>query len=48
MLSEERAVQSKAAMATVETDLERDAIGLLGSTMQAITHIAPAIAGRSS
>jgi len=30
---------------TVKTDLEADAIGLLGSTMQAITHIAPAIAG---
>jgi amino acid transporter len=27
------------------TDLEADAIGLLGATMQAITHIAPAIAG---
>ncbi|HEY7938139.1 MAG TPA: APC family permease [Candidatus Limnocylindrales bacterium] len=27
------------------TDLEEDAIGLLGATMQAITHIAPAIAG---
>ena len=30
---------------SAETELERDAIGLLGSTMQAITHIAPAIAG---
>ena len=30
---------------TLETDLEADAIGLLGATMQAITHIAPAIAG---
>jgi amino acid transporter len=29
----------------LQTDLERDAIGLLGATMQAITHIAPAIAG---
>jgi len=29
----------------LDTDLERDAIGLLGATMQAITHIAPAIAG---
>jgi amino acid transporter len=29
----------------LETDLEKDAIGLLGATMQAITHIAPAIAG---
>jgi len=30
---------------TLQTDLEPDAIGLLGATMQAITHIAPAIAG---
>ena len=30
---------------TLESDLEPDAIGLLGATMQAITHIAPAIAG---
>jgi len=45
MLSEESAVQSNAATTTTETDLERDAIGLLGATMQAITHIAPAIAG---
>jgi len=30
---------------TLETDLDKDAIGLLGATMQAITHIAPAIAG---
>jgi len=44
MLSEETAVRSSAAT-SAETDLERDAIGLLGSTMQAITHIAPAIAG---
>ena len=44
MLSEETAVRSGAAT-SAETDLERDAIGLLGSTMQAITHIAPAIAG---
>ena len=29
----------------VTTELEPDAIGLLGATMQAITHIAPAIAG---
>jgi amino acid transporter len=29
----------------LQTDLEKDAIGLLGATMQAITHIAPAIAG---
>jgi amino acid transporter len=45
MLSEETAVQSNTTMPTVETDLQRDAIGLLGATMQAITHIAPAIAG---
>lgn len=31
--------------ATMKTDLEPDAIGLLGATMQAVTHIAPAIAG---
>jgi len=30
---------------TLKTELEPDAIGLLGATMQAITHIAPAIAG---
>ena len=30
--------------AVVGTELQRDAIGLLGATMQAITHIAPAIA----
>lgn len=30
--------------AVVSTDLQRDAIGLIGATMQAITHIAPAIA----
>jgi amino acid transporter len=29
----------------MQSDLEKDAIGLLGATMQAITHIAPAIAG---
>ena len=29
---------------TLHSDLERDAIGLLGATMQCITHIAPAIA----
>ena len=28
----------------VQTDLKRDSLGLLGATMQAITHIAPAIA----
>src|SRR5260221_3315577 len=44
MLSEESAVQSSVTT-SAETELERDAIGLLGATMQAITHIAPAIAG---
>jgi amino acid transporter len=28
----------------IQTDLKRDSLGLLGATMQAITHIAPAIA----
>jgi len=31
--------------APLKTELEENAIGLLGATMQAITHIAPAIAG---
>ncbi|MGZ8562527.1 MAG: APC family permease [Candidatus Limnocylindria bacterium] len=30
---------------TIQSDLEPDAIGLLGATMQAVTHIAPAVAG---
>ena len=34
-----------APRAAAQTELEADAIGLLGATMQAITHIAPAIAG---
>jgi amino acid transporter len=38
-------VQPSAAPGALKTDLEEDAIGLLGATMQAITHIAPAIAG---
>jgi amino acid transporter len=38
-------VQPSAAPGTLKTDLEEGAIGLLGATMQAITHIAPAIAG---
>jgi amino acid transporter len=38
-------VQPSAAPQTLKTDLEENAIGLLGATMQAITHIAPAIAG---
>lgn len=44
MVSNEPAVPTGAG-AKVTTDLETDAIGLLGATMQAITHIAPAIAG---
>ncbi len=44
MLSNDPAVQSASA-APMKTELEADAIGLLGATMQAITHIAPAIAG---
>jgi hypothetical protein len=32
----------------VKSELEADAIGLVGATMQAITHIAPAIPGSSS
>src|SRR5436190_1881937 len=34
-----------AAPSGLQTELDADAIGLLGATMQAITHIAPAIAG---
>src|SRR4249919_757388 len=45
MLSNDPAVQPIASPAPMKTDLEADAIGLLGATMQAITHIAPAIAG---
>ncbi len=45
MLSNDPAVRSGASAAPMKTDLEADAIGLLGATMQAITHIAPAIAG---
>jgi amino acid transporter len=45
MVSNDPAVTSGAQARVVQTDLERDAIGLLGATMQAITHIAPAIAG---
>jgi amino acid transporter len=44
MLSKDPAVPSGAS-APMKTELEADAIGLLGATMQAITHIAPAIAG---
>ena len=38
-------MMGSSAPATMRSDLEPDAIGLLGATMQAITHIAPAIAG---
>ena len=44
-MTTEPMVQSSAAPGALKTDLEEDAIGLLGATMQAITHIAPAIAG---
>lgn len=37
--------QRDVAPPVMKTDLQADAIGLLGATMQAITHIAPAIAG---
>ena len=36
---------SSSAQGIKTTELDADAIGLLGATMQAITHIAPAIAG---
>ena len=45
MVSNDPAVPSGASTTVMKTDLEADAIGLLGATMQAITHIAPAIAG---
>jgi amino acid transporter len=38
-------MQSSSPPETLQTELEEGAIGLLGATMQAITHIAPAIAG---
>ncbi len=44
MLSNDPAMPSGAS-APMKSDLEADAIGLLGATFQAITHIAPAIAG---
>jgi amino acid transporter len=44
-MSNDPAVMSTASSPGLKTDLEEDAIGLLGATMQAITHIAPAIAG---
>jgi hypothetical protein len=34
---------TNATSAPLKTDLEENALGLLGATMQAITHIAPAI-----
>jgi amino acid transporter len=45
MLSNDSAGMPATGAAPLHTDLEADAIGLLGATMQAITHIAPAIAG---
>jgi amino acid transporter len=44
-MTTEPMMQSGAPPQVLKTDLEEDAIGLLGATMQAITHIAPAIAG---
>lgn len=44
-MSTESLAPPSAPAQTLQTDLEPDAIGLLGATMQAITHIAPAIAG---
>lgn len=44
-MSTEPMTQPSSAPQTLQTDLEANAIGLLGATMQAITHIAPAIAG---
>ena len=44
-MSTEPYMQPSAAPQALKTDLEENAIGLLGATMQAITHIAPAIAG---
>jgi amino acid transporter len=45
MLSNDSAEVPASETGPFHTDLEADAIGLLGATMQAITHIAPAIAG---
>jgi amino acid transporter len=45
MVSNEPAMPSGAVSPSLQTGLEANAIGLLGATMQAITHIAPAIAG---
>ena len=44
-MSTESMAPTPAPSKTLTTDLEPDAIGLLGATFQAITHIAPAIAG---
>jgi hypothetical protein len=46
MVSNDPAVPS--ASAVMKTELEADAIGLLGATMQAITHIARRSPGSSS
>ena len=44
-MSTESYTQPGAPSQALQTDLDAGAIGLLGATMQAITHIAPAIAG---
>jgi amino acid transporter len=44
-MSTDSMMGSSGASQTMKSDLEPDAIGLLGATMQAVTHIAPAIAG---
>jgi amino acid transporter len=44
MLSNDSGAQPTGATAPIKTDLEENAIGALGATLQAITHIAPAIA----
>lgn len=45
MVSNDPAVPSGGKTSVVQTELKTDSIGLLGATMTAITHIAPAIAG---
>jgi amino acid transporter len=45
VIRDDPAVMSSASSPGLKTDLEENAIGLVGATMQAITHIAPAIAG---
>jgi len=44
MLSNQPAMPSTGAAAPLKSDLQQDAIGLIGATMQCVTHIAPAIA----